>query len=274
MIEGIAHTCFVLGCQRSGTTLIGHVLGATPDAVLIDEADGLYAWFRSDRNEAGALLLRSMKRYREPERRFVPMQGNAVRLAARVKKLVLKAPNLTYDIRTLGGLTDSNSIVFPARDPRAVVSSMLRLGRIDFAGNQALLLAQSEFADELSDEIAFLRNTDRHLHERLALVWRIKTEFHRLALRLHPAAFVFRYEDFVCQPERVLTKLADRTGLHYRESMLHHSEVYCGRSQGNFETGRQVDERSVRNWTTELTAEQARSIKEIAGALMPELGYE
>ena len=34
----------IVGCQRSGTTLMAQIIGAHPSAVMIDEDDGLYRW--------------------------------------------------------------------------------------------------------------------------------------------------------------------------------------------------------------------------------------
>lgn len=45
MLNQIEKIVVIAGCQRSGTTLVGQVLGAHPKAILIDETDGLYDWF-------------------------------------------------------------------------------------------------------------------------------------------------------------------------------------------------------------------------------------
>jgi hypothetical protein len=43
----------VVGCQRSGTTLMAQIIGAHPLAVMIDENDGLYNWTDALFSEAG-----------------------------------------------------------------------------------------------------------------------------------------------------------------------------------------------------------------------------
>ena len=43
----IPETIIILGCQRSGTTLTGNVIGGHPDTFLIDENEGVYDWFNA-----------------------------------------------------------------------------------------------------------------------------------------------------------------------------------------------------------------------------------
>ena len=38
----------IAGCQRSGTTLTGQILGAHSQCFLVDESDGLYPWMESE----------------------------------------------------------------------------------------------------------------------------------------------------------------------------------------------------------------------------------
>lgn len=40
--DGIERVVAIVGCQRSGTTLTGQIVGAHPQAFLVDEFDGLY----------------------------------------------------------------------------------------------------------------------------------------------------------------------------------------------------------------------------------------
>jgi hypothetical protein len=272
VIEGITRTCFVLGCQRSGTTLTGHVLSAPPDAVLFDEIDGLYDWYRDRTGGPGQILEKSRAKYSDPAGRFVTGPDGRVALAPGVRSLVLKAPNLTYDIAALHRLAVPAALVFAVRDPRSVVASMLRL-QTDFPGNQARLLAASAWADDLADDIAFLRDTTRPRHQRLALLWRIKTGFCRQLGAGPLPAHMVRYEDLVAAPEPTLRALCAAIGLRFDPAMLAHRQIYQGRSQGNFERTRAIDTTSTDRWRNELSPQQQRRIAEIAGPLMQELGY-
>lgn len=87
--------CAIVGSQRSGTTLMGQILGSLPGALLIDEDDGLYdwtsAWLKS--SDAKAVLLeRAMDR---ASRKYHNSDQTAV---ASPELLNLKAPNLTFNV--------------------------------------------------------------------------------------------------------------------------------------------------------------------------------
>ena len=133
MVKSAQQIVAVVGCQRSGTTLTGQILGAHPNAVLLDENEGLYPWFRAklaggqglDR-KFQAMLARVLKKYRNPWNKFGE-RGDKLRLLPHITTLVLKAPNLTYDYTALMNFPAPVSIVYPVRDPRSVVASMIRL---------------------------------------------------------------------------------------------------------------------------------------------------
>ena len=67
----------VAGCQRSGTTLTGQILGAHSQTFLIDEPDGLYDWFDSwmdNADDQDALfietILKASKKYNDNRQFF------------------------------------------------------------------------------------------------------------------------------------------------------------------------------------------------------------
>lgn len=279
MIPGLHKTCFVLGCQRSGTTLMGHMLAAAGSAVLIDESDGLYDWLHQNStphqplaSPPTGILEKSRAKYTDPAARFEAGGDGAIRLAAHIDMLVLKANNLTFDLQTLFARAGDNIIVFPVRDPRSVVASMLR-HPVDFVGNQRRLLQASPLAAEHTAEIAALGDDTRPLWERMALVWRIKTGLYRAALAGPLPAHMLRYEDLVIRPELELQKLCATTGMEFSPAMLTHHGMYQGRSQGAFDRTRAIDTASADRWRTDLTQHQQARILDIAGPLCDTLGY-
>jgi len=50
----VINAILIVGCQRSGTTLMAQILGAHPLAVMIDEDDGLYHWTDALFSETGS----------------------------------------------------------------------------------------------------------------------------------------------------------------------------------------------------------------------------
>ena len=107
MIPKARRLVVVVGCQRSGTTLTGQLLGEHSGAVLLDEPDGLYPWFHamaSRRAEADALaaavLERALTKYRSDDR-FVRAGGSvdARSLACWRREL---SPEVAADVMRLG----------------------------------------------------------------------------------------------------------------------------------------------------------------------------
>ena len=56
----------VIGCQRSGTTLMAQIIGAHPLAVMIDESDGLYNWIDALFGETRLPSIRNLRVMRPP----------------------------------------------------------------------------------------------------------------------------------------------------------------------------------------------------------------
>jgi len=281
-IGGLTRIVAVLGCQRSGTTLTGHLLGAPRDALLLDERDGFYDWIRDGAAEDEALqhvLAAARTKYTDPETRVISDAAGRYRPAAQIRTLVLKAPNLTYTLSAPGPPALPGgarlAVAFPVRDPRAVVASILALPQIDFVGNQRRLLSESALAGQFSREIAELGDASRPDWQRMAVVWRVKTGFftHWQSAAAPVPAHVFAYEDLVARPEAVLRALTGALGLRFDLAMLDHAGIYTGRSQGNFDRTRPIDRVSTEGWRDRLNPEQQTTILDIAGPVAEELGY-
>ncbi|MDB5093196.1 MAG: uncharacterized protein JWO85_1297 [Candidatus Eremiobacteraeota bacterium] len=269
----------VVGCQRSGTTLTGQILGASPEAVLIDEEDGLYPWFHAfaeGASDAGRLademFARARSKYREPERRFRTV-GTRVQPAPGVTCIVLKAPNLTYDEVKISRLGVPVTIVYPVRDPRAVVSSMARLGAIDFVGNQQRLLAERPaVAAAYERELQTVGDEAAPPWVRRAALWRIKTG-RATAFRNHGLPMTqFRYEDLVRDPRAAIAPLLAACALGGAPD-LEAREAYRGAGPGGTDRTRAIDAASANAWTSALSASEERDVLATAGPLATAFGY-
>ena len=169
-LENIKKIVIVVGCQRSGTTLLAQILGAPSNAIMLDEDDDLYNWFQSFVDglpDSGTMwnkvLSKARHKYGESHRRIVQDPYQNFTPASNVNCLVLKAPNLTYNFDEISNLPIPVSVVYPIRDPRAVVASMMQLNHIDMIGNQlALLNRHEDLLKEFADKIALLSD-DRQL---------------------------------------------------------------------------------------------------------------
>ncbi len=278
LLDKFERLILVLGCQRSGTTLAGQILGASSQALLIDESDGLYQWFRAfadGAENAQELLSQSLEM-------AVVKYNDAITRAAQskyktnkaVRCLILKAPNLTYEFRSILDLETQVSIVFPVRDPRAVVASMMRLDHVDFIGNQLKLLRQHEEEDGIADYITKLVDNDLAYDVRLAYLWRLKTGFSARYLESSVPTFVYKYEALVKSPNRVCAQMTKALGLSLNPAMLRHETIYRGWAQGRTNRRRAIDSDSLDIWSGQLTKRQQDRIMDISEPVSSKLGYK
>jgi hypothetical protein len=269
----------IVGCQRSGTTLTGQILGAHPDAVLLDEADGIYRWFRAAvrkmptaADHYKTMLERAVSKYRVPESRFT-RGPDGVGIRANVSTLVLKAPNLTYDFEAMGRLSQSVSVLYPVRDPRAVVASMMRLPENDFVGNQLhKICKKARIAAAFGKEYRILASEREPIWARCAALWSIKTglapHFQSAGLRV----LQFRYEDLVRRHE-LAGDLLRHCALSSHGTIVDHQAAYVGKGPGGTDRTRAIDEDSLESWKESLDEIKEAAVLRIAGPLAQAFGY-
>ncbi|MFW2351058.1 sulfotransferase family protein [Qipengyuania sp.] len=276
------HLVIVTGCQRSGTSLVGQIVGAHPQALLLDEDEGVMRWARA--LLAGdprrhlllpGLLARAAEKYRDDDPRIVRRPLRPTALHPDITHLVLKAPNLTYSHAAIARLPGPVSIINPVRDVRAVVASMGRLKRTDIAANQLHLLRQDPVAAATyADEIAMLEDPGVAKHLKRALVWRIKSSAHAHFARAGLDPLVFRYEDCVADPRAFAERIAAHVGLPFTEAMVGHAEVLQGDGPGELDRERPIDRSSLGKWQQVLGPREERAILDLVGDAMEELGYD
>jgi hypothetical protein len=270
----------VVGCQRSGTTLTGQILGAHPEAVLVDEYDGLYAWFQAHTGDppnagsaAHAMLEAARAKYRAPAARFRAVDGR-VALEPAVSVLVLKAPNLTYDDDAFARLGVPATIVYPVRDPRAVVASMERLGHIDFVGNQVRFMHERpRIAERYARELRTLQDAAVPRWVRQATLWRVKSgrapDFEARSL----AVSRLSYEDLVREPDAAIARVLADCALPPSDSVARWNAAYTGTGPGGTDRTRAIDEASLWSWRSSLSPAQQADVLAAAAPLAAAHGY-
>lgn len=274
----IERVLVIVGCQRSGTTLTGQILGAHPAAVLIDEFDGVYPWFHAlmtdtaDDTHAARLIAQAATKYGPNSDRFLD-ERNGPHLSQSITILVLKTPNLTYDEDLVARMPWPVTVVYPIRDPRAVAASMAKLESVDFVANQMRLIAQRPSARIHDAAAATLLADEREsLWTRRGALWRIKSgrkaEFERAGC----AVYAFRYEDLVHDSAAVIGAMFQACGLNNPESGAAAHMAYSGLGPGGTDRTRPVDKASLRGRDT-LTPAQQADIMTAAAPLAEQLGY-
>lgn len=267
-LQNIEKLVVVAGCQRSGTTLTGQIIGAHPNAFLIDEGEGLYDWFHSTDNDLkvsgeklSAMLQKADTKYKASHSRLNIDPENRVSMKENISHLVLKAPNLTYSFSRLAELSIPVSVIYPRRDPRAVVASMTKLSGIDMVGNQCRLIRKNEaLAIEFSSELSQIQQAEIPNYIKRAIIWRIKNSLSQKFIDANIPTFNFDYEDLVEDKKTYCSKLADHAGLKPNSSMEEHESVYHGMGPGGTNRTRSIDTKSTFLWKKTLTKQQGNDI--------------
>lgn len=270
----------IIGCQRSGTTMSGHILGAHSKALLIDETDGLYPWVKSLGADGAAafpalpetMLAAVLQKYRHSgDWRQEPNAVEAV--PSQASHLVLKAPNLTYGVTDYVERAGPCRLIAPIRDPRAVVASILNQTTIPMVANQARLLRNSAFATVYADELARLDDETIPAFEAAAWVWRIKNEIAEQAVENAGQGLRLKYEDLASGEETALEALFAAAGLD-RGLARPHWDVLSGVGPGSGNArNRPLDTTRIEAWRERFDRVEAERIIEIAGPLAQRYGY-
>lgn len=189
-------------------------------------------------------------------------------------------------------------LVWCVRDPRDVVTSMIRLtvhsGGVSaqfaahpFAGprNQipvclkALGATPPDLVPHLAEfEAQAATPPEERTGEQLALAgalhWRLKQELLRTYDAVGLGYRIVQYERLVAQPQAELRSILDYIGLPWHDNLLRHHELHDGISIGVTDNTRAIDQKSVGNFRGFLDERQLECIDRICGPAARPLGYE
>ncbi len=273
-LPGPADPIFAGGCSRSGTTLLGAMLGAHPRCVAIPEAQFLpecrgavargevapceravYGWvrrhprfrrWRFDPDPAG------LSAAEDPQATARVMRWLAGRWAAEQGKpgaelWVDHTPTHLRWGETLRRLFPTARFIHLVRDGRGVAASLMTLpwGPCDPAS------AARFWARAQADGLAL----ESHLGDGVLRV---------------------RFEDLLGAPEAALTRIAAHAGVAYDPAMLAadgFQPTPAGRAQHRL-IGRPPDASRAEAWRSKLSAREVEIFESVAGDLLSHLGYE
>jgi len=241
---------FILGCHRSGTTLVRLILNSHPDIHCFDE------W----------------KSYDSILKDEYPNEKNAVLIG-------LKAPNWTewlIESEHYRQYYRQDPILFMMRDVRDVITSMLKLktGQGPFLNN-ALEAVEIKWPNDPHRKFKMLHweeytricQQDHPNLRKAALFWRYKTSRYLEMVKMgYPVLPVF-YEKLVNHPKECLNLVTQFLEIPWHDSLLQHhqkihDEVFKGLAVGNTKVDRKIDTTSVKKW--QFTAEEEKAILEVA----------
>jgi hypothetical protein len=277
---------FIVGCPRSGTTLLGRLVDAHPDIAIIHEGRFVADWFERRRGLTpdGAITTRLIDELLA----YPPFEGVGVgreeleRLArssepvsyssfvsgiydlhgrSRGKRLVGdKTPHYVRSLPTLHALWPRARFVHLIRDGRDVCLSVLNWGKVAVRGGS----------------VARFSAWEEHPVSTAALWWEWQVRLGREAGEsLGPELYhELRYEALVDDPVVQCRALCAFLGVPYDDRMLRFHE---GRTREEPSRDAKKSWRPVtpglRNWRSEMPEEDLARFEAAAGGLLDELGY-
>jgi len=279
MIFPCSKIIIIVGCQRSGTTLCGQILGAHEHTLLIDEADELYSWFHAAVGELDCatslwqnVLEKAQSKYVKPEMR-IKKKNSEYSLADGITTLVLKAPNLTFDFEAISQLNCLVHIIYPVRDPRSVVASMAR-SPVPFVANQLKHLKRVPAVGQIfSKDASVLADETNPAWIRAAKVWAIKSNLASEFSKRGLPVFSFKYENLVMNPKPLIDEFLAFCGLPISNSPYHHEAIYQGYGPGKTHRERSIYTKSLDNWSSVLENDQEEAVLNACAPHAASFGY-
>ncbi len=268
---------FIVGCARSGTTLLHRVVDAHPLVALVHETHWIANHFK-ERAVTPEMVseLVEHKRFARlgiGREEFEGLLGEAVSYKsflaglfelygqARGKPLVGdKTPSYVTSIPKLHALWPEARFVHIIRDGRDVCLSVMNWKK---AGRTA-----GRYPTWEEDPVSTT-----------ALWWERKVRQGREGGGSLPEGLYheIRYEDLINHPERECARLCEFLELPYDDAMLRFHE---GKTRMDLPDPKKTPKKAwlpvtsgLRNWRTEMSAEDVERFEAAAGGLLDELGY-
>jgi hypothetical protein len=277
---------FIVGCPRSGTTLLGRMVDSHPSVAIIHEGRFVADWFERGRGlapdgsvtpalidellayppfkavQVGRLQLERLARSLEPASYASFVSGIFdLHGEAHGKRLVGdKTPHYVRSIATLHGLWPQAKFVHLIRDGRDVCSSVLNWRKVAVRGGS----------------VARFTSFEAHPIATVAIWWEWQVRLGREAGEsLGPGLYhEVRYEDLVSEPARECESVCAFLGLPYDDQMLRFHEGRMRESPGRDakKTWQPVTP-GLRDWRSEMSEQAIAEFEAAAGGLLDELGY-
>jgi hypothetical protein len=242
---GPALPCFIVGSQRSGTTMLGLALGAHDEVELLDE-----------------------------DRAYAALAGHALPRAA-----ILKVPRWTAAVSFFAAHFPSAGFLFLRRPAHQVVASMLSLRGFAgaswadlFAAIEARVAAAgfaSPAVREVVEEHIRRAAGDAMLAATVCAVAKqeLVAEYRRAGLR----ALEIDYERLVRDPASTLAGVLDFVGLPWSDAVLDPGRRSSGTTVGQTERGRAIDADSLDKHTRVLGQDGLDRVRRLEQELLADL---
>ncbi len=214
---------FIVGSPRSGTTILGTILGRQGDVLFLNEARPV--WYRAvpeidesrfhwAKGEVWGRILLTERDYSESAKQSLEWDfGRLLRWSGK-ERLIEKMPLNVFRISWLRTMWPDAKFVQIMRDPFSTTASKAQSWpSIDERRLPGVAIRRRMFAD-LFPQYAELLDTARTAYEWYLFEWRIETEMgERLAAAMPDQLRIVRLEDAQMDPEPFYTGVCEFAGL-------------------------------------------------------------
>ncbi len=274
---------FIVGCPRSGTTLLRRIVSAHPKIVITPEAHWIPLWFEQRRGlTAGGLVTPELVSELLAHDKFalfglgretlISLAGSGQPISyasfvsgifdlygeARGKKTVgNKTPDSVRRIGTLHTLWPEARFVHLIRDGRDVALSLMNWPSVRTK-------KPGTFPTWKDNPVSTA-----------ALWWELNVRRGREAGEaLGPELYrELRYESLVAHPEQECATLCEFLGLAYDEAMLSYHEAFTAAAGQEVVHDRQPITSGLRNWRAQMPPNDVERFEAAVGVLLDEMGY-
>lgn len=221
----------ITGSRRTGTNILGAILGAHPNCFLVNERDGVYDWLsvllnlndavcdeqleQKCRNEYINMIGRAVRKYRSPSDKF---NARGKLNKDQVTHLVIQAPDLAWQWTRFNRQTmDANpTVIFMQRDLCATALSKKRIvGSYPWFISVALHWIDKNHRDfgffSFLEETSILRNEDQPMILRMAALAKIKMNLATFWTEFGYRTTIVPYESLVRYPGMMIPCVVEKT---------------------------------------------------------------
>lgn len=237
---------FIVGSQRSGTTLLGLILDSHPDIVVVDEPESY------DRLLSGCLT--------EPQGSYIGF----------------KVPTWTHKHGYLNRRYPNAQFLFVQRDVRAIAYSMITLMRngrnwVELYGAEDLERTLSVLKDKQYAQCAesiYRASLKKMDWLSIATVCaHVKNGLVREYLAFGRPHLTVVYEDMVQSPKKLVGNILEFLQIEWCDSVLKHHDAHSGLAIGDTDSSRRIDLDSLEKWRSNLSDLQIEKMDAIAATL-------
>jgi protein-tyrosine sulfotransferase len=197
-------SALILGCQRSGTTLLFLILNSHPQIKGIDETETGYSF---------------------------PHQNILYRNSIKDYLTCFKLPNQTFNFKYIKQHYPQTKIIFPIRNPYSVVSSMrsFMIETKNKQGNWLNCFAKEELLEIDADFLPDISALDIDSLDEISLgayIWKYKNMALKKYQKLGFNVFTFKYEELLNNPQKVIREILYFLDLDWDNIVLNHQQYY------------------------------------------------